>query len=123
MFPTLLYFAFKIETLLVKWDCQPNFGVFTKWDQDLHDEEEEEEESEQDDEESGYEKRKATVEEGERQLSRKEYEEMFRSSFNDKCKVYFVDARHFTKAKVRFVRIIISQPSLPETWKLDKLRY
>lgn len=112
-----------MKTLLKDLDCQPNFGVFTKWDQDLDDEEEEEEEPEQDDEESGYEKRKTTVEEGERQLSREKYKKKFLSSFNDKCKVYFVDARHFTKAKVRFVRIIISQPSLPETWKLDKLRY
>ena len=100
-------------------DCQPNFGVFTKWDQDFNDEEEEEEEPEQDDEESEGEGEG----EGERQLTREENEENFRSSFGDKCKVYFVDARHFTKAKVRFVRIIISQPSLPETWKLDKLRY
>lgn len=102
-------------------DCRPNFVVYTKWDQDFNDEEEEEEEPEQDDEESGYEKTKTTVEE--RQLTRKEYEKKFQSSYGDKCKVYFVDARHFTKAKVRFVRIIISQPSLPETWKLDKLRY
>lgn len=86
-------------------NCQFKFGFFTKW-------EEEEEEIE------------TTVKAGERQQIREGYEEDFRSLVSGKCEIYFVGAKHFIKAEVRFVRILFSQSDwLPETWKRDKLRY
>ena len=82
-------------------NCQFNFGVFTKWDKVLRDKEE-----------------------GKRQQLREKDEGEFQSFVNGKCMVYFVDAKHVTKEKVRFVQIIFSpSDQLPETWKRDKSRY
>ena len=72
------------------------FGVFTKWDKNLQDEKEEE-------------KIKTTVKAGKRQQIRNVDEGDFRKFVNDECPVYFVDAEHFSKAKVRFVRIVFSE--------------
>lgn len=69
--------------------CQLKFGVFTKWDKDLQEEE------------------KGTTDN--REQTRDYDEKGFQKLVNDKCPVYFVDAKHFTKAKVRFVRIIFSE--------------
>ena len=74
-------------------DCDFKFGVFTKWDKNLLDKEEGEEAA------------------GQRQQIRAKHELDFRRFVNEKgCKVYFVDAKHLIKAKVRFVRILFSQP-------------
>ena len=69
--------------------CQLKFGVFTKWDEDVQEEE------------------KGTTEN--RKQIRDYDEKEFQELVNDKCSVYFVDAKHFTKAEVRFVRIIFSE--------------
>ena len=69
--------------------CQLKFGVFTKWDKDLQEEE------------------KGTTDN--REQTRDYDEKEFQKLVNDKCPVYFVDAKHFTKAEVRFVRIIFSE--------------
>ena len=82
-------------------NCQFKFGVFTRWDKVLRD-----------------------IEEGKRQQVREKGEGEFQSFVNEKCVVYFVDAKYFTKEKVRFVQIIFSpSDQLPETWKRDKSRY
>ena len=82
-------------------NCQFNFGVFTKWDKVLRD-----------------------IEEGKRQQLQEITEGDFQSVVNGKCMVYFVDVKHVTKEKVRFVQIIFSpSDQLPETWKRDKSRY
>ena len=92
-------------------NCQFKFGVFTRYDEDLQDEEEQE-------------NIKTTDDTGERQQMRENYKGDFQSFVNDKCEVYFVDAKHFITAKVRFVRIVFLQSDwLPEPWKRDKLRY
>lgn len=62
--------------------CQLKFGVFTKWDKVLKD------------------KRKRI-----RDVEEKEFQKLV----NDKCPVYFVDAKHFSEEEVRFVRIIFSE--------------
>ena len=74
-------------------NCQFKFGVFTKWDEYLEGEEEGEEEAGD-----------------ERQQIRENYKQDFRGSVKNRCEVYFVDAKHFIKAEVRFVRILFSQP-------------
>ena len=82
-------------------NCQFKFGVFTKWDKVVREKEE-----------------------GKRQQVREKDEGEFQSFVNGKCMVYFVDAKHVTKEKVRFVQIIFSpSDQLPETWKRDKSRY
>lgn len=82
-------------------NCQFNFGVFTKWDKVVREKEE-----------------------GKRQQVREKDEGKFQSFVKGKCMVYFVDAKHVTKKKVRFVQIIFSpSDQLPETWKRDKSRY
>lgn len=68
--------------------CQLKFGVFTKWDEELEEE-------------------KGTTDK--RKRIRDIGEKYFQELVNDKCPVYFVDANHFTKAEVRFVRIIFSE--------------
>ena len=72
------------------------FGVFTKWDKNLQGEKEEE-------------KIKTTVKAGKRQQIRDAYKEYFQKFVNDECPVYFADAKHFSKAKVRFLRIVFSE--------------
>lgn len=72
------------------------FGVFTKWDKNLQDEKEEE-------------KIKTTVKAGKRQQIRNVCEGDFQKLVNDECPVYFVDAKHFSEAKVRFLRIVFSE--------------
>ena len=74
--------------------CQLKFGVFTKWDEDLQEEE------------KGT---TTTVTADKRKQIRDVEEKYFQKHVNDKCPVYFVDAKHFTKAEVRFVRIIFSE--------------
>ena len=74
-------------------NCQFKFGVFTKWDEYLQGEEEGEEAAGD-----------------ERQQIRENYKHDFRGSVKNRCEVYFVDAKHFIKAEVRFVRILFSQP-------------
>ena len=82
-------------------NCQFKFGVFTKWDKVV-----------------------LEKEEGKRQQVREKDEGQFQSFVKGKCMVYFVDAKHVTKKKVRFVQIIFSpSDQLPETWKRDKSRY
>ena len=82
-------------------NCQFKFGVFTKWDKVVREKEE-----------------------GKRQQVREKDEGQFQSFVKGKCMVYFVDAKHVTKKKVRFVQIIFSpSDQLPETWKRDKSRY
>ena len=68
--------------------CQLKFGVFTKWDEELQEE-------------------KGTTDK--RKRIRDVCEKNFQKLVNDKCPVYFVDAKHFTEAEVRFVRIIFSE--------------
>lgn len=68
------------------------FGVFTKWDKNLQDEKEEE-------------KIKTTVKVGKRQQIRDTYKGCFQKFVNDECPVYFVDAKHFSKAKVSYIHI------------------
>lgn len=48
------------------------------------------------------------MEEGKRQQLRERDEGEFQSFVNGKGMVYFVDAKHVTKEKVRFVQIIFS---------------
>ena len=82
-------------------NCQFKFGVFTKWDKVVREKEE-----------------------GKRQQVREKDEGQIQSFVKGKCMVYFVDAKHVTKKKVRFVQIIFSpSDQLPETWKRDKSRY
>lgn len=68
--------------------CQLKFGVFTKWDEELQEE-------------------KGTTDK--RKRIRDVDEKNFQKLVNDKCPVYFVDAEHFNKEEVRFVRIIFSE--------------
>ena len=68
--------------------CQLKFGVFTKWDEELQEE-------------------KGTTDK--RKRIRDVDEKNFQKLVNDKCPVYFVDAKHFTEEEVRFVRIIFSE--------------
>ena len=68
--------------------CQLKFGVFTKWDEELQEE-------------------KGTTDK--RKRIRDVDEKNFQKLVNDKCPVYFVDAKHFSEEEVRFVRIIFSE--------------
>ena len=76
-------------------ECQFKFGVFTKWDEYLQDKEEGEE---------------TAAKADEREQIREVDEQDFRRFVKSRCEVYFVDAKHFIKAEVRFVRILFSQP-------------